>query len=177
MGLRRTTSLVLFPLLVGGGVAACGPPSDTVIVEVCGDVQIPTDIDALRVSIMSADRTEYRAGTLDLLNCGGVPLTLPHTIEIEAPVGDVWVAVTGLQSDLEVMRSERRLEVKDSGPAQEAFLSLTRSCMRVTCAVGQACIDGLCEQVPWPDTELSCSGGPPSAGAGGGTKVCPAEGP
>jgi hypothetical protein len=158
-------------------LAACGPSSNTLFIEVCGDVQIPADIDAVRISVLEADRTEHRTGTLDLLNCGGESLALPQTTEIEAPFGDVWVVVQGLQDGLEVMSSERRLNIEEKGPAQDVLVGLTRSCMRIACTLGQTCIDGVCEQAPWESDDGACSGGPPSDGAGGSTAMCAAEAP
>jgi len=78
----------------------------------------------------------------------------------------------GLQDGVEVIHSERRLKIEETGRAQEALVVLTRSCMRITCALGQTCIDRACEQAPFPDDEVSCSGGAPSDGAGGGTASC-----
>jgi len=153
-------------------LSACGPPPNSVFVELCGDVQIPTDIDAVRVSILTADRSEHRTGTLDLLNCGSDQLTLPQTQELEAPFGDVWVVAQGLQDGVEVLHSERRLNIEDKGKAQDAIIALTRSCMRLQCSLGQTCIAGVCEQAPFPDDEVSCSGGSPSQGVGGGTLTC-----
>ena len=156
---------------------ACGPPPNVVIVEICGDVQIPADLDAVRVSVLNADRSEHRSGTLDLLNCGSDPVALPHTTELEAPFGDIWVVAQGLQGGVSVLQSERRLNIEDQGPAQDALLWMTRSCMRITCALGQTCIDGTCEQAPWADEDVSCSGGAPSEGVGGDPAVCPVEAP
>mgnify|MGYP001819214796 CR=1 FL=1 len=157
-------------------LAACGPPPNVALIEVCGDIEIPFDIDALRISVLEADRrTEHRAGTLDLLNCGGDTLSLPQTTELEAPFGDVWVVVQGLQQGVEVMTSERRVKIEDKGRAQDVLIGLTRSCMRITCDLGQTCIDGVCEQAPWESDQSMCSGGPLSAGAGGGEATCGTE--
>lgn len=158
-------------------MAACGPPSDTVIVELCGDVQIPGDIDAVRVSILDGDRAEHRSGTLDLLNCANEKRELPQTYELEAPIDDIWVVAQGLQDGVEVLHSERRLQIQETGRAQTALIVMTRSCMRITCALGQTCIDGACEQAPFPDDEVSCSGGAPSDGAGGGMAMCAEDAP
>ncbi len=164
-------------LLILMAIAGCGPPSDTVLVEICGDVRISEDIDAVRISILNADRSEHRTGTLDLLNCGSEQLALPQNSELEAPVGDIWVVAQGLQGGVEVAHTERRLNIEESGKAQDAVLSLTRACMRITCSLGQTCIDGACEQAPWADEEVSCSGGAASEGAGGGTATCEGEAP
>ena len=157
-------------------VIGCGPPSNVVVVELCGDVLIPADIDAVRVSILNADRSEHRSGTLDLLNCGSEQLELPQVTELEAPYGDIWVVAQGLQDGVEVLSSERRLNIEESGPAQDAIISMTRSCMRIGCALGQTCINGTCEQAPWPEDEVACSGGAATEGAGGNTRMCPVEG-
>lgn len=175
----RSAGMELRQIMMATAVmlVGCGPPSDVVVVELCGDVRIPGDIDAVRVSILSADRTQYRAGTLDLLNCGSTQRELPQNTELEAPEGDVWVVAQGLQEGLEVLRFERRLRIEDSGRAQDAVIAMTRSCMRVTCALGLTCINGMCEQAPWADDEVSCSGGGASEGAGGGMAMCTGDEP
>ena len=160
-------------ILVGALLtAACGPSSNTVFVDVCGDVQIPQDIDAVRISILNSDRSDYRTGTLELIRCTSEDLALPQETELEAPFGDIWITAQGLQDGVEVLRSERRMKIEDSGPAQTAFMWMTRSCMRVDCSLGQTCIKGECEQAPFAADEIACSGGAPSEGVGGGTKSC-----
>lgn len=155
-------------------VAACARPSDVVVIEMCGDVEIPEDVDAVRISILDAERANYNDGMLELLRCPGDEIReLPQTVELDAPVGDVWIAVQGLQDGVEVLRSERRAVVSSRGAAPEVLVGLTRSCMRVTCPLGQTCIDGDCEQAPWESDESMCSGGRPSEGAGGGLEACP----
>ncbi len=164
------TLLVLWPI-----AAACGPDSTVVGVELCGDVQIPEDIDAVRVSILDAERNSVTAGTIELLQCpGSQQLELPQITELEAPIGEVWIVAQGLQEGVSVITSERRLRVEEDGRAPEVLLGLTRSCMRVTCALGQTCIDGTCDDAPWETDDGVCDGGPPSEGAGRGMASCAA---
>lgn len=166
--LRRGAVFALFSTLLG-----CTAPANLVFIEICGDVFVPADVDALRISILDEDYNEYKSGTLELLRCPeDVELELPQTTELEAPYGNVWVAVQGLQQGVEVVRSERRLLIEDGEPAQDVLVGLTRSCMRITCPKGLTCIDGVCEQAPWESDEEVCEGGPPSMGTGGGMATC-----
>ena len=74
----------LAPLLLAAGICSTGCVADDgmVHVDVCGDVKIPDDVTAARVSILNSQRKEVRSTVLELAKCPGPDVTdLPQTVD------------------------------------------------------------------------------------------------
>ncbi len=134
--------------LLSGLAWGCGPRGDVIEVKVCGDVVLPEEVDAVRVSVLDAERNELRAGTRELVLCPQDRLlTLPQTVEFEGvDAVNAWVVVQGLKDGVSVMSYERRATLSTS-LVEQVTMALTRDCIGVQCTLGQTCVDGQCEIV------------------------------
>lgn len=151
-------ALVASMALVAGG-ASCGRRSPVVQVDVCGDVRVPAQIDALRVSVLDAERREIRAGLRELVECPeSVVLELPQRFEFQPVDGEVWIVVQGLSDGVERLRFERRAQLS-TDEVTTVQLGLTQDCLGISCPLGLTCIDGECEQAPFETDEAICRSG------------------
>ena len=117
-------------------LAACGSgESESVTVTVCGDLEVPSDLDMLRVSVVASDGAELWSGLSDLTAMEG-----PLTYESRVPeLGtDEWVRVQGLFEGVVRLGVDGRVE------GGMVSVSLDGSCLGVRCPLGQTCMDGEC---------------------------------
>jgi hypothetical protein len=150
------------PLLSSG----CTSDEANAVVELCGDLSVPDDIESVRVVIYDEDRTPLRQGVRELWTCPGPTLhRLPQTFEFDPVEGDVFIEVQGLKEGAPVMRSELRTSFaagSNETTNNKATVSLTKACMGVRCAAGETCVQGKCELVSLAARAVSrCSLGQP----------------
>jgi hypothetical protein len=138
--------------LLGVWLLACAGSSDTQV-RVCGDLQIPGDADALRVSLRDEIFNELRAGVVDLVDDEGVR-ALPVTVELPSSNATRWVSAVALLEGVEVARFDRHTGALSEGA--EVDLALTSVCYRLTCPRGQTCLDGACDTAPGPSDPPGC---------------------
>lgn len=139
--------------------AGCDESLDQVEVELCGQVDVPAQLDAVRVVILDADRQEVRAGVRELVDCATKTIRpLSQRLSFSLPADDeLWFVAQGLRDGVEVMRFERRY--RRSAGESTVKLGLVASCLGLSCPLGQTCIDGLCEIAPWQDPAGVCTDG------------------
>jgi hypothetical protein len=151
---RRT--LLLAAGLAFGLAAACQNPEPNVEMRVCGDVDVPHELDSLRISLLGADRTPRREGVLELVECPeGEVRRLPQSVSFRPFDGRAWAVVEGLREGRPELRFERRLELSADASAT-IRLAANRDCLGIACPEGQTCVGGECELAPR-------SGSPPAS--------------
>jgi hypothetical protein len=183
--MRKSAALFLplFITLCGGVSAGCGN-SPRVVAHLCGDVNIPGDIDAVRLSIQDETDQEMASGVVQLFlpedqgvpigqenggetSDGGVPQAecpkgevqeLPVSFELHNGAGTVWVIAQGLKDQVEVMNSVVRAQFPISGP-EHVYIGLQASCMGAFCAYGQTCVNGKCEVAVFNGDKGICPNG------------------
>lgn len=157
--MRRIKNRAIRAMAVIGAlmVLGCGPRGDLIQVQVCGDVMLPDEIDAIRVSVLDEARNELRAGTRELVLCPEDRLlTLPQTVEFGGvESADAWVVVQGLKEGIEVMRYARRASLSTS-VVEQITLVVDRECLGINCVLGQTCVAGECEIVSEQAPEGAC---------------------
>lgn len=144
-GLRGGAALPLL-WVCALGVASCGDdPMEALLV--CGDLDVPTQLDALRVSLVD-DAQEVRfTGLVALAECAPERLRqLPVNVELPLVEAPRWLRVQGLLDGVEAVRVE--LPVAVNGRRDLLTVNLTERCLGVTCALGQTCVDGSCVVAP-----------------------------
>ena len=149
------------------GLSGCPGEPPLLAVSVCGDVLVPDQVDAVRVSVLDSDRNEFASGVLQLVECPADRLKdLPQVLEFTPPVGEVRVVAQALKGGVEVARSER--SVADASEGASVTVALQVSCFGLTCPIGKTCVDGTCELVA-DANGVACSSGQadpgPDAGA------------
>jgi hypothetical protein len=142
--------------------SGCTSDKADAVVELCGNLSVPDDIDSVRVVIYDQDRTPLRQGVRELWTCPGPTLhRFPQTIKFEPAEGEVFIEVQGLKQGAPVMRSELRTTFNADN--NTATVSLTQACLGVTCAAGETCVQGECELVALAARAVSsCSLGEPA---------------
>ena len=133
-------------------LAACGGSPET-RVRVCGDVSVPGEVDALRVSLRDEIFGELRAGVLELVTDEGVR-GLPVTMTFPPVRETQWVTVVALLEGVEVARFDRHTGTLPEDA--DVHLVLTSACYRFTCPRGQTCLDALCDTAPGPVDAPGC---------------------
>ncbi len=153
---RATARLALVGLAFG--LLACGADGGEPL-RLCGDLAVPSDVDALRVSVLDETQaSEHFSAVIELLECPAERLTqLPLDFEVPKITANSWLRVQGLAGGAEVLRVELR-----AGPDPDRAriaVALTRQCLGRACPVGQTCLDGACVIAPEAgDARLSCDG-------------------
>ena len=128
------------------GLSGCPGEPPLLAVSVCGDVSVPDQVDAVRVSVLDANRDEFASGVLQLVECPADRLkNLPQVLEFTPPVGEVRVVAQALKGGVEVARSER--SVADASEGASVTVALQTTCIGLTCPIGRTCVDGACELV------------------------------
>jgi hypothetical protein len=130
-------------------IAGCEDPEPALEVSVCGDLQVPRQMDAVRVSLLGPDRTTREEGVIELLKCpAGDVEQLPIRTSFAPPDGEGWIVVQGLSRGAVVARVESRLET-EADESIEIRLPLTESCLGAfSCPAGQTCLQGECRVAP-----------------------------
>ncbi|MDX9720212.1 MAG: hypothetical protein RBU37_05670 [Myxococcota bacterium] len=153
--MKRAWVALAFSLLF-----ACSSERSVVTVRLCGDLDVPLQVDSVRVSLLDGERKEKRAGIRNLLECPAELIReLPQSVELATFEGEAWVVATGLRDGVEVIRVERRVRLS-SDESFELSVGLNKECIGVKCSLGQTCVEGRCALVPWGEAPLSCSSVP-----------------
>ena len=109
-------------------------------VKVCGDLVVPRDLVAVRVTVLDLALTERAAGVSDLASS-----QLPVVVSVPVVPGDRVIRAQALDVDgAEVARAE----VLVSSGAGSIVLNLAQACLGQDCALGQTCVDGACVVTP-----------------------------
>jgi len=134
----------------------CSRDPGQIEVELCGDVSVPDDIDAVRVIFLDDEREETQSGVRELLLCPQDELLLlPQTFGFTEVEGDVTIQVQGLKDGVEVGTYERRVMLEPMRATATIRMALTRDCLGVQCSLGQTCQGGVCaltQRGPWMST-------------------------
>ena len=141
--------------------SGCGEETAELRVEICGDIDVPRKVDALRISLLDEERETRRAGIIDLLHCpGGRVDRLPLTTSLQPIEGTAWIVVQGLREGTVVSRRERRTQLQPDS-SKKVRVALTKNCMGVLgCPLGQTCVQGKCELTPRDESDpLRCASG------------------
>lgn len=136
-------------------LGACIPGPDDVTFEICGDVVVPTEIDAVRVTMLDSNReATLREGVRELVDCGPESYrSLPQTVTFESPEQESWVIVRGLSEGVTRMSFETRIADPDDARVR---ISMTRDCLGISCPLGLTCVQGTCVEVEH-GLEAGCS--------------------
>jgi hypothetical protein len=157
-------------------LSACVAEPAKYDVEVCGDVQIPRDVDAFRVVVLDSElERELASGAEDLVTCpGDVPVDLPRTTSFEAVDGDVWIRLQGLRQGVVVTSFDRRVRATEDDV--EVVVGMTRACLGIMCPKGQTCYDGVCRAAEFTSDRAVCqSDVPPTVEPPEPGPFCPVE--
>lgn len=131
------------------GLAACdlGPPE--LAIKVCGDVEIPRDVDSYRISIYKEDRsTLLREGVRELVECPGENyVNLPQGSIFDSPEEEVWVIVEAIRDGVTTITFET--QVQDTSDDTTVDIPLTQDCIGIRCPLGQTCLQGECTLVEY----------------------------
>ncbi len=141
-------------------------------VRVCGDLLVPNDLDAVRVTAFDASGEAVVVGVLPLLACPEAGLThLPVTRILGSLDGEHLIQVQALEDEVEIARVEVRARLDGT---TEIPVVLDKRCIGIDCPLGQTCIGGpdggpvACEVIPFADeAPMDCTpypGGGPSLG-------------
>lgn len=155
-------ALVAFAAALG---ACAGEPS--LRVQVCSDLAVPTELDAVRVVVLDAQRKSERfASVFELIECpAGRLRTLPQVLEIPSPKAAAWLRVEGLRDGIPVASAETRLLAGD-GESEPVPVSLESTCRGLVCPLGQTCLVDACAPVPFhAEAPMRCVSTSSSGGA------------
>ncbi len=137
-------------------VGACTSDPTDLSVEVCGNFEVPDEVDALRITLLDAERNQLRASVLPLLECPADrirPLPQRTTFRDVNPNTEL-VLIAALHDQVVIARTERRIE-----ELGEVRINLSTSCRGSQCTLGQACVGGTCVWTP-TGSDVNCSGSP-----------------
>lgn len=131
-------------------------------VQLCGDAPVPQQVDAVRITLLDAQREVRRERVVELLQCPeGTVRRLPHSVDFDPFDGEAWGVVQGLKEGVEVLHYERRVTLTADEPASLS-LALNDDCLGVTCPLGQTCIGGRCTRAPYEaNSQTVCASAKP----------------
>lgn len=159
---RQLAFLTALAALFAGGCQ--GEPAD-LTVEVCGDVRVPRQVDALRFEVLDADREVVEGRVLELLLCpAGDVRHLPVSADFPTRQGTTWVAVEALKEGQRVSRYERRLELDGGDEPRDVRLAVQETCLGViSCPDSETCAAGRCRPIPREENDpVQCAPQPPA---------------
>jgi len=176
-------SALALPLLCGG----CTGDLTQVMVVVDSDLDVPDEVDAVRIDITSPTG-EFRRANAQLTGPRSMPL--PRSLGIVhrgGPLEPLVVTVTGSVGGTDVIQRRARTGFVESETVV-LRMDLLRSCLEVPCPVDQTCTANGCQGIdvdpttlpPWTGTagRLDASGmdgGPEDAGDSGDSGCIPEE--
>lgn len=143
----------------------CTSDDEPVAIRVCGDVQVPQQIDALRVVVLDESGTEIRSGVRSLLECPeDVVRPLPQRFEFQTTPDRGIVVAEGLSDEVVIARARVRANF-NAGDTID--IAVNASCIGAQCPSDKTCIDGMCEFIPSADSDLlGCGSAAPSTDTG-----------
>ena len=122
--------------------------------EVCGDLTVPDDIDALRFLVLDDEMAEVSAGVRELV--GETISSLPVSSSLPSGSGGGWTRVQGLREGVTAIVFSRRIGDLDATSAVD--MVLTYDCLGQECSLGQTCVSGTCILAPVGNEAPSCGG-------------------
>lgn len=154
----RVLQLLCLALLGVPLLGACNPDAPDTVVEVCGNLSIPEEIDSLRVEITDQDNNLIREGVRELWSCPGPSLmALPRRVEFAPVDGDVFVRIQGIRDGVPVIENTLRKSL--NADDFRATVSLEQGCLGMRCGPGRTCSQGQCELIALAsDTISACAG-------------------
>jgi hypothetical protein len=159
--LLQLTPTALTLVFLAASVAACAD-EPSLRVQVCSDLSVPGELDAVRVVVFDAQRKSERfASVFELIECpAGRLRPLPQVLEVPSPGSAAWLRVEGLHDGIAVVSAETRLQPGD-GESRVVPVSLEATCRGVTCPLGQTCLADGCAPVPYhSEAPMRCVGSP-----------------
>ncbi|MCB9785726.1 MAG: hypothetical protein H6744_03420, partial [Deltaproteobacteria bacterium] len=158
----RAASLVLV-----AAAAACSS-SPRLSVQVCSDLAVPAELDAVRLVLFDGQREVERfARVFELVECpAGRVRTLPQVVEVPSPGGTAWLRVEGLRDGVLMLSAEVRLIAGD-GEDAPVPVSLVAACLGQVCPKGQTCLIDGCAAAPYhSETPMRCAAAAGESDAG-----------
>jgi hypothetical protein len=139
------------PLLLGAAPGCADDALDRV--RVCGDLSVPADLVAVRVTVLDEALTEVAGGVVDL--DGDAPRQLPVDVAVTHIGGRRVIRAQAIgAAGVEVGRAEVYVA---NGGGDAIVVNLARDCLGQVCAAGQTCRDGACTVTPdAADPDLRC---------------------
>ena len=128
-------------------------------IEICGDLVVPDELDAVRLLVEQSGETQPAGGYIDLLDpardpedpCPAIVHHLPVHFDLVEGRRDMLVSAQGLLDGLVRLTSHAKADFPSSGPSP-VTLVLSRACVGVSCSMGQTCLQGQCELIPYGDS-------------------------
>lgn len=155
LSIRQLVPLLAVPALAGALAAGCEAEPADLTLQICGDVRVPRQVDALRFEVLDANREVVDSRVLELLVCpAGDVRELPVSADFEMREGTTWVAVEGLQEGERVSRYERRLQLEGDDTSRDVRLAVQEACLGViSCSESETCAAGRCRPIPREENE------------------------
>jgi hypothetical protein len=142
---------------------AC-PGEPRLVVRVCSDLDVPTELDAVRVTTLDGEHQRQTfAGVVGLINCeAGRVQSLPIEYDATPGLAPFWIVVEGLSKGIVIVTVEARVSRPiGNGETVVVPVSLRRDCRRVLCPLGQTCLEGTCQVTPYHDEAPQACISPP----------------
>jgi len=170
--------LLLIALLFA--IAGCGSESQ-IAFRICGKLDVPEQLDALRISVLDQELTEQNFALIELTeremvaegdienskaedagddqsasrDSSSTMRSLPVVASLGAQGGSGYVRVQALLKGVEVARFDR--QVPDLDAISGVDMPLTEKCYgRYNCALGQTCVKGDCVVAPFAIDPPTC---------------------
>jgi hypothetical protein len=134
------------------GATGCTSDDEPVTVRVCGDLEPPDDIDAIRVVILDESGNEVRSGVRPLVQCPEDTLRmLPQRFEFRTVPDEGSVVAQALSDEVVIAGARVRSTFERPSTIEVAIES---SCIGAQCGEDETCIDGACEFAPTEESGL-----------------------
>lgn len=148
-----STSRFALCLAVGGLLlGSCGQPLTEVLLVVDSDMDVPTELDEIRVDLIGPDGSLKRsAGRID--DASQLPRTLALVHMEGNALGPVQVTVTGLQSGRNVIQRRASFSFVQ-GQVRILRMDLLDKCVGVGCSGAETCGETGCRAVDVQESEL-----------------------
>lgn len=142
---------LLAPLVLGAAPACADDALDPV--RVCGDLIVPGDLVAVRVTVLDEALAERGGGVVEL--DGASPRQLPVEVAVPHHVGRRVVRAQAIgEGGVEVARAD---VLADGAAGERVTLNLVADCLGQLCPLGQTCLAGACTVTPEAgDPRLRC---------------------
>ena len=146
---RLVSALALAGVLL---LTACGQPLTQVLLVIDSDMDVPAELDQIRVDLIGPDGSLKRSeGRID--DAGQLPRTLAIVHTPGSALGPVQVTVTGLQAGRNVVQRRATFDFVD-GEVRILRVDLLDKCVGIGCAATETCADEGCRSVEVAESEL-----------------------
>lgn len=163
--LRPRTLCALAAAFACAGGGCAGPAEATV--EICGDLEVPGQLDAIRLTVRDDRALVVSDGVIELLQCpeGEILARLPVSRSFTG-AGVFSIEAQGLKRGVVVIDARDTL---DTGATRKGLLLLAQACLGVECPDGQGCgALGDCVALPIRAGADSCAAAHPADGGSAG---------